>query len=103
MVSNNVYLVACRRMNSVCRPALAALRSDSVTAGEHRPVHTCLCGDFSDEDNRYPFMLMPDGTLDFGAYLKKQKRRFWCFRWVTGLRWAKVPWSRTLVKTTPIA
>ena len=40
-----------------------------------------LCGDFDDEDNRYPFVLMPDGTLDFGAYLKKQKRRFWRFRW----------------------
>ena len=34
-----------------------------------------LCGDFDDEDNRYPFVLMPDGTLDFGAYLKKQQKK----------------------------
>ena len=40
-----------------------------------------LCGDFYDGDNRYPFVLMPNGTLHFGAYLKKQKRRFWRFRW----------------------
>ena len=40
-----------------------------------------LCGDFDDEDNRYPFVLMPDGTLDFGTYLNRQPKRFWHFRW----------------------
>ena len=49
-----------------------ALRHESVFG---------VCGNLTDGGNRYPFVLMPDGTLDFGTFVKNETDRFWRFRW----------------------
>jgi hypothetical protein len=40
-----------------------------------------ICGDLESEDDRYPFALLPDCTLDFGTYVTNKKKRFWRFQW----------------------